>query len=210
MEVLGMKKFIIPAGLICSAAIAGTVMYRKVKKGKKDDIIFYPMGRYIIHTNENFFDLKQLVNNADLVLTGTVSGKSKPRWNNKENVQPKNVSLKDTVYFDYSIIPTKIYKGTAIDSVEINLRTFEGFVGGYTIEDNSQVKLYEGQELMVFLNKGKNRNFKYDHKEYYTAVGNLQGVFIEADGFYENNHEKFGKNELTDKINYFIINNPAD
>jgi hypothetical protein len=199
-----MKKFIVPAGLLCSAAIAGTVIYKKIKKGNKDDIIFYPMGRYIIHTNENLYDLKQLVSHADLIFSGIISGKSKPRWNNKGNIQPKNITIKDIVYFDYSISPDKIFKGTVADGLEVSLRSFEGFIGGYTIEDNSQVKLEDGQELLVFLKKGNKKDFKFDDKEYYTTVGKLQGVFVENDSFYENNHEKFSKNELIDKINYYI------
>lgn len=196
-----MKKYFAPAGILCTAAVAvaGTIAYRKLKKNPKEDIIFYPIGKYVIHTDSVHKTLESLMKEADLIVLGKVKSKSSPRWNNRENKQPKSVHANDMIYFDYLITPLTIYKGSVSDCTELRLRSTEGSIGGYALEDNSQPKFLEGQDLILLLKHGSNKDYRFDGQEFYTLCGNLDGVF------YINGDKLEGQTRTYDKSTFETI-----
>lgn len=195
-----MKKFVIPAGLLCTAAVATTIVYRRLKKDSKHEIIFNPMGRYVKHLDQTPVGLKILSERSDLIIHGRIKHSGNVRWNNRDNKKPRSISTKDLVYQDYFIEPISFLKGELPEHSGAILRSFEGYIGDYSVEDNSQPKLAEGQEVIAFLQKGSKKDFKYDERPFYVLTENLSGLLLQEGENFQNPYAIFQLDEIISEI----------
>lgn len=197
------KRYIAAAGLIGSVA-AGAMVYKKVKESKEHDVILYPICRVTMHSNYPMYGLGELADKAQIIVRGHVNGITEARWNNKDNTQPKNITNKDTIFKDYIISIEKVFKGLIPDNDIIRLRSFEGEVAGFTIEDNSQIVLEKDQEILVFLEKDFSNCSKQNNGNCFVPVGGVQGVYIIDEDIAKNTSEEEKIDVLEDQINNLL------
>lgn len=172
-----MKKRYLAAGVLGSIA-AGAVVYKKIKPKKDSNVIMYPICRVTMHIDYPIYKLNKLVKKSEVIIKGVVEEISEAKWNNKDNKQPKNISNKDVIYKDYFIKISQIFKGNIKENEILKLRSFEGEINGFTIEDNNQIVLENGQEIVAFLNKDTSNYNREKSQDYYVPYGEKQGVYL--------------------------------
>lgn len=199
---LVMKKRYLAAGLI-SSVFAGAVVYNKLKNNKDDNVLMYPVCRVTMHSSECVFGMDELIKASEVIVSGYVENVSEARWNNLENKQPQNISSEDVIYKDYEIKIEKVIKGIDAALNHIKLRSFEGVVNGFTVEDNSQAILNAGDRLVVFLKKDKSIFNKRKQMDYYVPVYQKQGVFLYDSDKVTNTYLSFDIDEFNSQMQIF-------
>lgn len=184
-----MKKRYLAVGVLGTIA-AGAVAYKRVKKNKDSDIILYPICRVTMHIDGPVIKLEKLVKKAEVIIKGEVLDISGPRWNNKDNKQPKNIGGKDVIYKDYYIKCSETLKGNNKVNEVVRLRAYEGEISGFTVEDNSQIILEKGQEIFAFLIKDTSQWNKEKDLDFFVPFGEIQGVYILKDNTIKNVNEE--------------------
>jgi hypothetical protein len=194
-----MKKRYVLAGVLGSIA-AGAVVYKKVKDKRDSNVILYPICRVTMHIDCPLHKLDKLVKKADIIVNGIVEETTSPRWNNRNNVQPKNITNKDVIYKDYYIRASRVLKGNIEAEERIKLRSFEGEIGGFTVEDNSQIILENGKEVIVFLTRDTGSYNRDKAQDYYIPVGAKQGVYILDEDIISNINEELDIDVFNEQI----------
>jgi hypothetical protein len=202
---ISMKKRYVLAGVLGSIA-AGAVVYKKVKDKKDSKVILYPICRVTMHLDYPISKLDKLVKKADIIVNGIIEEISSPRWNNKDNVEPKNISSKDVIYKDYYIRVLKVLKGNIEVDGTVKLRSFEGEIGGFTVEDNSQIVLENGQEVIAFLTRDSSNISRDKVQDYYIPVGAKQGVYTLEEDVISNINEELDIDVFNEQIEELLKN----
>lgn len=190
-----MKKRYLAAGLVGSF-FAGAVVYSKLKEKKDDNVLMYPVCRVTMHNDTYVYAIDELIKKSDFIITGYVVRVNEPKWNNNENKQPNNINDDDVIYKDYIIKIENLVKGMDYSINEVKLRSFEGTINGFTIEDNSQIVLNPNDKITVFLEKDKSRFNKKKQMDYFVPVGDKQGVFLYNDEKISNTNYNFDVTEF--------------
>lgn len=198
-----MKKKYVAAGVVGSI-VAGAVVYKKYRASKEQNVILYPICRVTMHNDIPIYKLDKLVKKSELIIKGMVQEISEPRWNNKENKQPKNITNKDVIYKDYDILVTEVIAGDIKVEDIIKLRAYEGEVLGFTVEDNSQIVLELGQEIEGFLVRDVSHFSRDKHEDYYVPFGENQGVFIQQETKLKNINEEYEIDIFNEEVNNIL------
>lgn len=170
------KRYIVAAGVLGSIA-AGAMLYKKAKS-KSDNILLYPICRITMHDKLTVYTLDRMVKKSEAIIIGTVEDKSEPKWNNKDNIQPSNITNKDVIYVDYSVKVEQVLKSKVTPEDSIKIRSFAGELGGFTIEDNSQPILKSGQKVLAFLTKDDTSFNRHKEDNHFIPLGGITGIFI--------------------------------
>lgn len=183
-----MKKRYLAAGLV-GAFFAGAAVYGKRKANRedmnKDSVLMYPVCRVTEQEDVQILTPEQLHEMAELVVVGRVQKIYEPRWNNPENLQPASIRERDVIYTDYSIEISSVLKSRENDDIpgleEVCLRSYEGTVNGFSVIDNTQVVLSEGNDIIAYLCRDTtNFNDKGRmNQAHYIPAGNGQGIFVQ-------------------------------
>ena len=191
-------------GLFLSFVLCGSLFYMGTNFSDSDQeqrpFVIESHGLYAFRTNE------KLVEDADLVIIGTVKKIEPAQWGTPNGKMPKGVTIvkgkdksiesvtidiepDDAVHTDVIFEVSEVYKGQTI-SKEIRVRTMGGIVDGLQFKDREGENAEDyiiGKEYMLFLMKGM-KDDKWTDEFYFTLTPQAKilltdsGSGIDAEG----------------------------
>lgn len=152
------------------------------------------------------YNLEDLTNDSELIISGVVVEISDAKWNNIDNKKPEKITGKDTIYRDVTLKVDSIIKGDVSSGSHVTIRTLGGAVDNFKMEDDSQPELNKGDEVIAFLLNDNTIYNKEKTKDHFIVLGSEQGIYKLSGNEISNSNEKLKLDEFMQKTKSYLLN----
>ncbi|MDQ0194906.1 hypothetical protein [Paenibacillus wynnii] len=117
---------------------------------------------------------RDLINNASVVIRGTVDKILPSSWSNPDFA--KGLEVRNTIQTDVLIKVNEVYKNKPYDNSVVTVRIEAGKVGNTTLTSEGYPTFQPGEEVVLFLSEDDG-DLANPNENYYVLTGMLQGKF---------------------------------